>query len=100
LRLKLLGVQVSNKIKGEITDVMPTESFSVSLFLSGPGGLFTLSQRATFAMKEVDRNRTEIAAKATADSVGFLFRFLLFGQARRFARSTFEAIEKRLEELA
>ena len=100
LRLKLLGVQMSNRVKGEIVDVLPTESFSVNLFLFGPGGLFTLSQRATFAMKEVDRNQTEITAKATADSVGFLFRFLLIGQARRFARSTFEAIEQRLKELA
>ena len=100
LRLKLLGVQMSNRVKGEITDVLPPESFSVNLFLSGPGGLFTLSQRATFAMKEVDPNKTEITAKATADSAGLLFRFLLIGQARRFARSTFEAIQKRLEELA
>jgi len=100
LRLKLLGVQMSNRVKGEITDVLPPESFSVNLFVSGPGGLFTLSQRATFSMKEVDRNKTEITCKASADSMGFLFRFLLIGQARRFARSTFEAIEKRLKELA
>ena len=100
LRLKLLGVQMSNRIKGEIVDVLPPESFSVNLFLFGPGGLFTLTQRATFAMKEIDQSKTEITAKATADSVGFLFRFLLIGQARRFARSTLEAIEKRLKELA
>ena len=100
LRLKLLGVRMSNRVKGEIMDVLPPESFSVNLSLLGPGGLFTLSQRATFAMKEVDRNQTEITCKATADSVGFLFRFLLIGQARRFARSTFEAMEKRLKELA
>ena len=100
LRLKLLGVQMSNRVRGEITDVLPPESFSVNLFLSGPGGLFTLSQRATFAMNEVDRNQTEITAKATVDSVGFLFQFMLIGQARRFAQSTFEAIEKRLKELA
>jgi carbon monoxide dehydrogenase subunit G len=100
LRLKLLGLQMSNRVKGEIVDVLPTESFSVNLILLGPGGLFTLTQRASFAMKEVDRNQTEITAKATADSVGFLFRLLLIGQARRFAQSTFEAIEKRLQDLA
>jgi len=100
LRLKVLGVPLSTRVGGEIKDVLPPESFSVNLSLLGPGGFFTLNQRVTFAMKEIDQSRTDITAKTTADSSGFLFRFLLIGQARRFARFTFEAIEKRLQELA
>jgi len=100
LRMKVLGVQWSMKLRGEMVDISPPESFSVKLFIESPGGLFTMEQKVTFTMTVVDKSKTAVACKATADSMGILFRALLLGQARRFARSTFEAIEKRLKELA
>jgi hypothetical protein len=59
-----------------------------------------MGQKVALAMTAVDKTKTEVTCKATADSLGILFRALLLGQARRFARSTFEAVEKRLKELA
>jgi carbon monoxide dehydrogenase subunit G len=100
LRMKVLGVRWGMKLKGEMVDVSPPESFSVKLFVESPGGLFAMEQKVDLAMTAVDKTKTEVACKATADSMGILFRALLLGQARRFARSTFEAVEKRLKELA
>jgi carbon monoxide dehydrogenase subunit G len=100
LKMKVLWVRWSMKVRGEMVDISPPESFSVKLFIESPGGLFTMEQKVTLAMTIVDKSQTEVGCKATADSMGIPFRVLLLGQARRFARSTFEAIEKRLKELA
>jgi len=100
LRMKVLGVRWSMKLKGEMVDVLPPESFSVKLFIESPGGLFAMEQKVALAMTAVDKTKTKVACKVTADSMGILIRALLLGQARRFARSTLEAIEKRLKELA
>jgi carbon monoxide dehydrogenase subunit G len=100
LRMKVLGVRWSMKVRGEMMDVLPPEFFSVKLFIESPGGLFAMGQKVTLAMAIVDESQTEVACKAMAGSMGIPFRVLLLGQARRFARSTFEAIENRLKELA
>ncbi|MDO9211253.1 MAG: SRPBCC domain-containing protein [Deltaproteobacteria bacterium] len=100
LRTQILGFRVSLKLKGEIVDMEPPNSFSVKLFLAGPGGFFKADQKVTFAMTPVEQGKTALACKAAVENMGFLPRLLLLGEARRFARSTFEAIEKRLKELA
>jgi len=100
LRMKVLWVQLSMNLKGQMVDVLPPESFSVRLSLEGPGGLFKTDQRVAFAITRVENNKTAVGCKATIENMGFLPRVMLLGQARRFARSTFEAIEKRLKELA
>jgi carbon monoxide dehydrogenase subunit G len=40
LRIKVLGIPLSLKLKVEMTDISPPESFSIKLFLEPPGGLF------------------------------------------------------------
>ena len=100
LRTQILGFRVPLKLKGKIVDMEPPNSFSVKLFLAGPGGLFKADQKVTFAMTPVEQGKTALACKAAVENMGFLPRLLLLGEARRFARSTFEAIEKRLKDLA
>jgi hypothetical protein len=51
-------------------------------------------------MTPVEGGKTAVACRATAEDMGFLQRVFLSGQARSFAGDTFEAIEKRLKELA
>jgi hypothetical protein len=54
----------------------------------------------SLAMTPVENGKTSVACRATTEDMGFLQRVFLTGQARNFARETFEAIEKRLKELA
>ena len=100
LRMKLFGLAINLKLKGEMVDMAPPESFSVKLLLEGPGSLFHAEQKVSFAMAPVEKERTAVSCRATMEDPGFLPRLFLLGQARRFARSTFEAIEKRLQDLA
>lgn len=100
LRMKVSLAELSMKLRGEIVDMSPPDFFAVKLALEGPGGLFRMDQKVTMVLTSVERGRTVVACKATAERMGILFRKLLLGQARRFARSTFEAIEKRLQDLA
>jgi len=100
LRMKVLWVQLSAKLKGEMVDMAPPENFSVNLALEGLGGLLKMKQKVTFTVIPAEKGKTAVNCKATAEKMGILFRALLLGQAQRFARATFEAIEKRLKELA
>jgi len=100
LRMKVLGIPLSLKLKGEMTDISPPDSFSVKLFLEAPGGLFKADQKVAFAMTPVKTGKTSVVCTATVENLGFLPRLFLVGQAQSFANSTFEAIEKRLKELA
>ena len=100
LRMKTLGIPVSVRLKGEMMDVTPPDSFSVRLFIEGLGGLFQADQKVSFAMTPLEKKKTAVNCKATVQDLAFLPRLFLLGQARSFANSTFEAIEKRLKELA
>ena len=100
LRMKLFGLQISLKLKGEMVDMAPPESFGVKLFLEGLGGLFRAEQKVSFAITPVEKDRTAVSCRAAMEDPGFLPRVFLLGQARKFAGSTFEAIEKRLQDLA
>ena len=100
LRMKTLGVPVSVKLKGEMIDVTPPESFSVRLFIQGLGGFLEADQKVSFTMKPVEKKKTAVNCKASVQDLAFLQRLFLLGQARSFANSTFDAIEKRLKELA
>jgi carbon monoxide dehydrogenase subunit G len=100
LRVKMMGFEWVLKLKGEMVDISPPESFSVRLLLEGVGGLVKADQKVTLAMTPVENGKTSLACRATMEDMGFLQRFFLTGQARGFARETFEAIEKRLKELA
>ncbi|KPK85435.1 MAG: hypothetical protein AMJ94_19110 [Deltaproteobacteria bacterium SM23_61] len=100
LRVKMMGFEWVLKLKGEMVDISPPESFSVRLLLEGLGGLVKADQRVALVMTPVENGKTAVACRAAAEGMGFLQRTLLMGQARSFARQTFEAIEKRLKELA
>jgi len=100
LRMKTLGIPLSLRLKGEMTDISPPDSFSVRLFLVAPGGWFKADQKVAFAMTPLKKEKTSVACMATVENLGFLPRLFLIGQAQSFANSTFEAIEKRLKELA
>ena len=100
LRIRVLGLQITLKLKGRMLDVEPPDSFSVKLLLEGPGGMFKADQKVAFTMTPIEAEKTRVVCKAVIDEIGFLPGLLLKGQARSFARSTFEAIDKRLQELA
>jgi len=100
LRVKMIGAEWVLKLRGEMVDISPPESFSVRLLLEGLGGLVKADQKVAFAMTPAEDGKTAVACRATAEDMGFLQRVFLTGQARGFARQTFEAIEKRLKELA
>jgi len=70
------------------------------LLLEGPGGMFKGDQKVDFTMAHIEAERTRVFCRAVIDKMGFLPGLLLKGQARSFARSTFEAIDERLKELA
>jgi len=100
LRVKKMGAEWVLKLKGEMVGISPPESFSVKLSLEGLGGLVKAEQKVAFAMIPAEGGKTSLACRATAENMGFLLRVVLSGQARSFARETFDAIEKRLKELA
>jgi carbon monoxide dehydrogenase subunit G len=100
LRVKMMGFEWVLKLKGEMVDISPPESFSVRLLLEGLGGLVKADQKVTLAMTPVENGKTSVACRATAEDMGFFQKVFLTGQARGFARETFEAIEKRMKELA
>ena len=95
MRMKVLFVEVKMNLQGEMVDMSPPDSFAVRLALEGPGRLFRIDQRVSFSMAAVEKEKTAVACELTAEKMGILFR----GQARRFATSVFDAIEKRLKEL-
>ena len=100
LRVKMMGFEWVLKLKGEMVDISPPESFSVRLLLEGLGGLVKADQKVALAMTPAEKGKTSVACRATMENMGFSQRVFLTGQARVFARETFEAIEKRLKELA
>ena len=100
LRIKVSWIELRMRLKGEIVDMTPPHSLAVDLTIVGPGGLFKTNQKVTLDLTAIEARRTAVACKTTAEGGGTLFRGLLRRQARRFAHSTFEAIEKRLQELA
>ncbi len=100
LRTQILGFHVTLKLKGEMVEMEPPNSFSVKLFLEGLGGLFKANQKVTFIMTLMEKGKTSVSCKATVENLAFLPRLFLLGQAQRFANATFEAIENRLKELA
>jgi hypothetical protein len=81
-------------------DVEPPDSFSVRLFIQGLGGFLQADQKVSFTMSALEKKKTAVHCKASLRELGFLPRLFLLGQARSFANSTFEAIERRLKELA
>jgi len=100
LRVKMMGSEWVLKLKGEMVDISPPESFSVRLLLEGLGGVVKADQKVAFAMAPVEGGKTSVVCRATAEDMGLLQRAFLSGQARGFASETFAAIEKRLKELA
>ena len=100
LRVKMMGIDWALKLRGEMVDISPPESFSVRRLLEGMGGLVQADQKVSLAMTLAENGKTSVACRATMEDMGFLQRIFLTGQARGFARETFEAIEKRLKELA
>jgi carbon monoxide dehydrogenase subunit G len=100
LKAQVLGFLVPMKMTGEIVEMEPPDSFAVKIFLEGPGRLFKAEQKVAFIMAPMEEGKTSVTCKATGENLKFLPRLFLIGQARRFSRSTFEAIEKRLKEWA
>ena len=100
LRVKMMGFEWILKLRGEMVDISPPEAFSVRLLLEGLGGLVKADQKVFLAMTPAENGKTSVACRATTEDMGFLQRVFLSGQAQAFARETFEAIERRLKELA
>ncbi len=100
LRIRILGLQITLKLEGRMLDVQPPDSFSVRLLVEGPAGMFKADQRVTFTITPVEAETTNVVCRGVIDEIGFLAGLLVKGPARSFARSTFDAIEKRLNELA
>lgn len=100
LRVRMPFKELSMRLKGEIVDMSPLESFAVKLELDGLEGLLRLNQKVEIAMTPLEASKTAVLCRATAENAGIFFRTFLLGQARRFARSTFDAIQNRLEDLA
>ncbi len=98
MKERVLGLKVPLKLTGEIVEMEPPDSFSVKLFLES--GLFRMDQKVTFTTVSVEEGKTSVDCKATVENLEFLTRLFLVERARSFARSTFEAIEKRLKEWA
>jgi carbon monoxide dehydrogenase subunit G len=98
LKARVLGFKVPLQLTGKIVEMEPPDSFSVKLLLES--GLFKADQKVTFTTIRAEEGKTSVDCKATIENPGFLPRLFLIGRARSFARSTFEAIEKRLKEWA
>ena len=100
LRVKVLLSELTMRLKGEIVDMVPPNSLGVNITVEGLGGLFRMKQKVTIGMTSIEKGKTAVACRASAESMGILLRWFSIGQARRFAQSVFEAIEKRLQDLA
>ncbi len=98
MKERVLGLKVPLKLTGEIVEMEPPDSFSVKLLLES--GLFRMDQKVTFITMSVEEGKTSVDCKAAVENLEFMARLFLVGRARSFARSTFEAIEKRLKEWA
>ncbi len=98
MKERVLGFKVPLKLTGEIVEMEPPDSFSVKLLLET--GLFKMDQKVTFTTVSVEEGKTSVDCKATVENLELMTRLFLVGRARSFARSTFEAIEKRLKEWA
>jgi carbon monoxide dehydrogenase subunit G len=100
LRVKVSFLEFKMKLKGEIADMAPPDSLAVNIGLAGLGGHFRMNQKVALKMTSAEGGKTTVACRAMALDMGTLSRVLFLGQARRFAQSTFETIERRLQELA
>ncbi len=69
LRMKTLGIPVSVRLKGEMMDVTPPDSFSVRLFIEGLGGLFKADQKVAFAMTSL--RKKEDGGELQGDGSGY-----------------------------
>ena len=100
LKVKILLLEMTMRLKGEMVDMSPPASFGVNITIEGLGGLLRMKQKVTIEMTSIEKEKTAVACRARAENMGILLRWLSVGQARRFAQSVFEAIEKRLQDLA
>jgi carbon monoxide dehydrogenase subunit G len=100
LRVQIAHIRLSLALKGEMVDMLPPQSFGVKLEIKGLKGLVRMSQKVTMAITSVANNRSIVTCTAAAEGMGILGRILFLGQAKLFAQSTFDAIEKRLKEVA
>jgi carbon monoxide dehydrogenase subunit G len=91
LRVKMMGSEWVLKLKGEMVDISPPESFSVRLILEGLGGLVKADQKVAFAMTPAEGRKTSVAAGRQRKK--WAFAKVPFRPGPGFAR-TFEAIEK------
>lgn len=99
LRTKILGTELALRVKGEIVDIVPPEKLAVKLSLSGPGIFSEVEQRVSLAINSAGKEKTIIDCKATVEKINRLSRVFLVGQIKKFAQATFEAMERRLQEL-
>ena len=100
LRVRVSLLKLTMRLKGEIVDMVPPDSLVVNIALEGLRGLFRMNQKVTIDITSIDQGRTAVACQAMAESMGILSRGMFLRQARRFAQSVFETIEKRLQDLA
>jgi carbon monoxide dehydrogenase subunit G len=100
LMVKVSFLKLRMRLRGEILEMKPPDALAVNLTLEAPGGLFTMIQEVSVNISFLEQGRAAVSCRTVAENTGILFRVLFLKQARRFAQSTFEAIEKRLQDLA
>jgi carbon monoxide dehydrogenase subunit G len=98
-RMKVAGIGVRMRLRGEIVDITPPQSLAVNLTVEAPGGLVKMKQKVAIGMTAIGPGKTAIVCKATTEGIGGLFGWVLLSQARPFVRALFEAMEKRLQYL-
>ncbi len=69
------GIPGELKLKGEMMDMEPPDSFSVKLSLEGPGGLFKADQKVAFAMTPSTATKTSGGLQSDCGDMGPLPRF-------------------------
>ena len=99
LKVKVSFLELRMKLRGEIVEMEAPDALGVKLTVEAPGGLFTMIQKVSVDISSIEQGRAAISCKTVAENMGIFFRVLFLKHARRFAQSTFEAIEKRLQDL-
>jgi len=100
LRVKVGFVDLTARLRGEMTEISPPQFLAVVLKMRLMGGALRLGQKVTFTLTAVDEGKTEVECKAVAEGMATVFRWPLLKKAQDFAGETFDRIEERLHKLA
>ena len=100
LKVKVFGIPVVMKIRGETSDITPPERLVTKLGTKGLGGLVSLNQVIYITLKPEGEGKTKIEAWAVAEGLNAMFKIALLGQVKHQAKQIFGTIESRLKQWA